>query len=121
MTLFVRYIENNDHEGERWVFWLQKDGNEAALAELEQILETAEAEATAAEGYYEMPYQIPADIEPEAVVDKLVEYAEGGYMDGHNKVRGKLDLTRLRGRSWEGAFDTLYKGGIRNMFKDDTE
>jgi hypothetical protein len=114
---YIRFIETCDHEGERWAFWLQRDGNEAALNELVEIISAAEDAATVAEGYWEPAYQLLGDIEPEAVVDKLVEYAESGYMDDVNKVDGRLDVTGLRNRDWESVFDLLYKGGIKAFFE----
>ncbi|WP_109527287.1 MULTISPECIES: hypothetical protein [Nocardia] len=118
MSDYIRFTEYCDHEGETWAFWLQRDGNEAALNELVEIISAADDAATVAEGYWETAYQLLGDIEPEAVVDKLVEYGESGYLDGVNKVDGRLDVTGLRGRDWESVFDLLYKGGIRDFFKE---
>lgn len=119
MSTFQRYTEHCDHEGEKWTFWLQRDGNEDALAELEQILASLEAAETAARKYFEMPYAMWPDTEPQTIVDKLVEYSDSGYMNSQNKVTGRLDITRLRGKDWEDANDYLYKGGIMDLFTED--
>lgn len=109
MNTFVRFTEDNDWEGERWDFWLQLTGNETELARFAALLKDTEAEET-----YELPYQLYLeDIESEAVVDKLVEYAMPGYMDSANKIVGKFTCPDTLGFD----VDDLYKGGIHKFFK----
>ena len=114
-TVFVRLHEDNDHEGESWNFWLQHTGNEAEMLKLGRMLDEAEAEAD--EVGYDFAYALTTDFEPESVVDKLVEYAEGGYMASHNKVVGAFvcpdDL--------DDYAEDLYKGGIKRHFARSTE
>lgn len=102
--MFVRFHEYNDNEGESWDFWLQLTGNEAEMAKLDRLVsESADDE------YYSLRM---SDVEPESVVDKLVQYAESGYMGAHNKVKGVLTCPDDLG---EDA-DDLYKGGVEALF-----
>lgn len=100
---FVQFTEINDHEGETWHFWLQLDGNEREITKLSDLLDEAAAEAT-----FELDYTLTGNIEPENVVDKLVQYADSGYMATHNKVTGKFTCPEVLGDN----ADNLYKGGI---------
>lgn len=103
---FVRFREYNDWEGESWDFWLQLDGNEAELAKLDQKL------TEYWEGKFDPWYTLHLGyVETEDIVDKLVEYAEEGYMPSANKVVGTFTWSK---------FDTpqgwFYKGGIKDFF-----
>ncbi|MBF6358167.1 hypothetical protein IU449_27090 [Nocardia higoensis] len=105
MTMFRCYSEINDNEGETWDFWLQVDGNEAALEKLGNLLATA-----AVDGYdcYGL-----ADVEVDEVgVDLLVAHAHVGYMASAHKVTGILSVPD----SFE--VDGLYKGGITELFTE---
>lgn len=106
--IFIQFTESNESEGEEWSFWLQYTGNEEAIGNLRDLLDEAE------ENYeYEFDYVLTHNIEPESVVDKLVEYATVGYMASHQKVVGKLVCPDSLG---DGAND-LYKGQIKAHFK----
>lgn len=108
---FTRLQEDNDWEGERWNFWIQLTGNEAEIMKLAGILREEENRTD-----YELPYQLhPYEVEPESVVDKLVEYADPGYMDSQNKITGVFTCPDYLGEDAEN----LYKGGITQYFKND--
>lgn len=108
--LFVRFCEVNDHEGETWTWWLQLDGNKAQFDKLAVLLRNA---ADNGDDMDDLAYVLHLDsVEPEAVVDKLVEYAESGYYAAHNKVAGVFTCPDDPG----GHCDKLYKGGIRDLF-----
>lgn len=100
MTDFVKFTENNDHEGETWNFWLQVDGNEDAIAELRALIADQEDE-----------YELAEETTPESEVDVLVKHTGMGYMRYENKVVGVLTLPDT------DALDDLYKGGIKDFYK----
>lgn len=109
---FVKFIEINDHEGETWVFWLQRDGNEVALNALAAVLSALTRDEDAE--YEDASYQLDLDqSEDEAAVDVMVRHAPHGYLPTFTKVTGRLvipaDLVEV---------DRLYKGGIRGLFGD---
>mgnify|MGYP001103003982 FL=1 len=110
MTTFVRFEEYNDNEGETWNFWLQLDGNGEELDKLLNLLVDVEGECL--EIGRDLAYIFTTNVEPEQIVDKLVEYAEEGYMPSHSKVTGKFTCPDDLG---ENA-DKLYKGGIKDFF-----
>lgn len=106
--LFARYTENNEHEGETWVFWLQYDGNEDALSALDDLIAEAVGDSEPEE------YELDLDtLIPEWEVDTLVKHGGQGYMDYHHKVTGKLTLPSDLGEYLED----LYKGGVKKLFK----
>jgi hypothetical protein len=105
---FVRLHEINEWEGETWDFWLQRDGNEAALERLGELIEDAMQDVE------EPAFKLAlSDVEPESVVNKLVHYAADGYMAAHNKVTGTLTVPDSLGQDAE----KLYKGGIRDFYR----
>lgn len=104
MTSFTPLEEHNDHEGETWTFWLQRDGNEDSLQALSEALSAGNAY------WYAMNLDVAIS---EHDVDVLCEYGGQGYMDYHNKVLGKLEIPD--GVS-DDEFETLYKGGVRGLF-----
>lgn len=108
-TKFVRFIECNDHEGETWNFWLQLTGNEREIGKLELLLREAQEAAP-----FDLDYRLTTSIEPEPVVDKLVEYADesGAYMAAHKKVVGVFRCPDSLGED----LNDLYKGGLRDHF-----
>lgn len=113
MTDFVRFKEYNDHEGERWSWWLQVDGNTEELLKFEAMLDVLKDASE-----FDLDYTLyPEEIEPEEVVDKLVEYAEHNYYPVHNKVPGTFTCPPDLG---EDAYH-LYKGGIVYYFKETTD
>lgn len=99
------FRETNEHEGESWTFWLERDGNEEALLALQTVVEDAR-----------MPYDYPYELNlseslEEDQVNVLCSYSEAGYFYGHNKVVGTLVIP-------EGfAVDDLYKGGVQDLFR----
>lgn len=102
---FTQMIEHNEHEGESWCYWLQVDGNEDALSELDQLIET--------EGVQEY-YELTGITIYEWEVDTLINYGNFGYgyMNQHHKIAGKLDI------SDEEDTDSFYKSGIKDFFKE---
>lgn len=113
MTTFVEFEEINEHEGERWKFWLQFDGNEAEIAKLEQLLSNPEIEG------YELSYIHLEEHE----VDVLVEHGGWGYMNNHNKVKGEFVCPDYEsdhdGMGVQEFCDTMfYKGRIEHWFKE---
>lgn len=105
---FVQFTEINDHEGETWHSWLQVDGNEEQLAKLRTLLAAAEEAAE-----YELEYTLTENVEPQYIVDKLVQYADCGYSRTHNKVTGEFTCPDDLGANEE----LLYKGGVSDFFK----
>lgn len=113
---FVQFTEYNDWEGETWNFWLQLDGNETQLKKLKKFLADNNIEDNPG---YELD-MTPVD---ESEVDILVKHSNGGYMNDHNKVTGKLKLELpeddgTEDWAWEYANDTFYKGQIEDLFHD---
>ena len=106
MTTYALFRETNDHEGESWNFWLERDGNEETLRRLGEMLDAAEEACP-----YDFPYVLDLD---EALtdeqVDLLCEYAEEGYMHSHNKINGTLVVPD------DLVPDDLYKGRIEDLF-----
>lgn len=110
MTRYVKFTENNDHEGESWNFWLPVDGNEQELEVLAVLVATDDEYPE-----YELDLDHPED---ETAVDAFVRRAkqvEGGYMDSDNKVTGVLTVPP------DLDVDKLYKGGIKGLFKAGAE
>jgi hypothetical protein len=106
VTEFVQFIEVNDHEGETWNFWLQRDGNEDAIAELRAALAEMRADDP------ELPYTLADETTPESEVDVLVTHSDSGYMAYETKVVGSCSFPDNLGEDLED----LYKGGIKDYF-----
>lgn len=106
MTTYRRFIENNEHEGETWSFWLQVDGNEETLKLFAEQLDSAQKDR------FDPPYELTGDTLGDHDVDVLAEYGGQGYMDLHTKVAGRLSIPD----EFEHDLDLLYKGGIRDFF-----
>lgn len=105
MRHYVRWTEYNDHEGETWTLWLQRDGNETALEELSRRLAVEVTEEN------EEEFALDLDVVlNEHDVNVLVEHGGEGYAPYHTRVDGRLavppDLDR----------DDLYKRGVRDLF-----
>jgi len=98
MTRFLQYWEINEHEGERWRFWLQLDGNSEAINLLEGLIHDDES------------YLLTDETASEEEVDILVKWSDSGYMQNENKVTGRLVVPE------DFDEDALYKGGIRHLF-----
>lgn len=112
---FVLFTEDNDHEAENWNYWLELKGNEDELGKFADKLRAAltQVKEEADGKYFTFPYTfLPECVEPELIVDKLIEYGESGYADQHQKIEGVFtcpeDLT--------GDCEDLYKGGIKSFF-----
>lgn len=103
--LFTQMVENNQHEGEEWSFWLQVDGNETALADLQDAIEKAGEEET---------YDFTGKTIYEHEVDTLISHGNFGYgyMAQHHKVSGIIKVVD------EFDVDDLYKGNIDRFFED---
>lgn len=121
---FVKLTENNDHEGETWVFWLQLENNEDQLTRLSKIIDLSN------EAGFDEEYEIDLNNKlSESEVDTLVNHCGQGYMSYHNKVTGRLELPDFDDSLFEyeheisdGVFEwleCLYKGGIRELYKNE--
>lgn len=111
---FVKFVENNEWEGETWTHWLQVNGNEDELTKLSNLL--AELELEADEDAEDPPYEL-VDFEQQTLseehVDVLVEHAGGdGTAAAHTKVVGKFVCPDSLG---EGG-RAIYKGDITKHF-----
>ncbi len=110
---FVKFIETNDNEGETWNFWLQLDGNEEQLKQLEAWLGTFDESGEA----YAL-YMTPV---PELEVDILVKHSDQGYMNYENKVTGTFTCPQPteaeQEEGWEWLNDNFYKGDVKRWFK----
>jgi hypothetical protein len=110
--MFVRLREKNEHEGETYHYWLQVNGNEAALQELGEAL---------ADEFFTDEEEFTLRMEPqrpEHEVDVLVAEAEGTYMACSQKFTGRLQWPndQMSIDDWQ---DTLYKGSIKSCFTED--
>lgn len=103
---YLKFSEQNEHEGETWHFYLPIEGNETELGKLRDYLASAEEDAE-----WELAYELGTDPLPEAEVDILVKHADVGYMSQHNKVSGVLATP-----DYEADKDQFYKGGISDHF-----
>jgi hypothetical protein len=105
LTTFVKFRENNENEGETWVFWLQIEGNEDELDLLGYTLDELSTDPEDREWAL-----YPEVVLAEHDVDVLVTHAGHGYMSYHSKVVGSLQVPN--------GFNTdrLYKGGIKKLF-----
>lgn len=106
-SLFVKFTEHNDHEGETWHYWLQWQINQTQIEHLRKLIADNEDQ-----------YELADYVREEDEVDVLVDEADCGYTYSHNKVVGEL-----RGLpesiDWESWDDPFYKGGIRDFFYND--
>ena len=103
---FRKFTEHNDWEGEKWHAFLQVEGNEGAIFELEKVLSHLSEDIgfVLHEGRYD-----------EKTVDTLVEHGDSGYMSQFNKLTGKFTLCDMDEPCTQFA-DEFYKMGIRDMF-----
>lgn len=120
---FVKFEEYNDHEGETWVFFLQVNGNEFRLPELQALVLEVHPEGS------EQWMRLDLDTQyPESEVDTLVRHSPIGYMPTFNKVTGLMkpvvrdELVERYGdedpaEGWL-ELDGLYKGRVQSLFKD---
>ena len=98
---FIQFSEYNDWEGEKWNFWLQNDGNQDEILKLDKLLN---------ESSYK-DYKIHSGLISEEEVDTLVKNSSSGYFNYHNKVIGIFICPEFL------TDETLYKGGIRKLFR----
>lgn len=98
-------VETNEHEGEHWSFWLQLDGNEAAIEGLIFLIQGEDLE-----DQYEFTGVQADDWEVDVLTNKgNFGY---GYMSQHHKVEGKLKLPN------GFQVNDIYKGKIEKFFKE---
>lgn len=109
MSTFVRFVEENDYEGETWTFLIEKPGNGESLAHLEVV---ANSEVDHGESNFIL---YPDDAITEAEAETLVKYAKGqGYMPAFTICRGNLNFTAEQAAGDE-VYDWLHKGGIKSF------
>jgi hypothetical protein len=104
VSTYFRFVEENEHEGASWNFWLLSDGNEAELDRLVQFLDETNTEQ----------YMVAEDELSGTEVDLLTRFTDDNYFPLHNRVDGVLSLPQELD---EGFLEELYKGGIRTFFK----
>jgi len=102
---YVLFEEDNDWEGEVWAFFIPYEGNEDQLTKLENLIDGA--------GPYAV-YLAKEDRYTKKEVKKHVRHATEGYLDSHNRVRGKL-CKLPESVDWDSE-DPFFKGGIRAFF-----
>ena len=113
---FVKFTEHNDNEGEDWNFWLQLDGNEPQLKELQAWLGTFDD--------YGDGYELDMTPVDESEVDVLVKHTGQGYMNYENKVTGTFTCPQPKEQNkeeeegWDWLNNNFYKGGIAGHFKN---
>lgn len=118
---YIKLTENNDWEGETWYFFLQQEGNEEAIAYLQDELSDDELS---------WQYEINTNPIPENEVDVLVKHFGGdtsGYMPLVTKFKGYVDLARLKKyvqdgedeKDWgQNLLQALNKGGLSDYIKE---
>jgi hypothetical protein len=107
--MFVRLREDNENEGENYDYWLQVDGNEEALEELNEVLD---------DEFFDGEFTLRMEVKrPEYEVDLLVEEAFDGYMESCQKFTGRLEWPSDQ-MSLEDWQDAIYKGSIKDFFKE---
>lgn len=110
---FVKFTEHNENEGESWLFWLQLDGNEEQLRQLQSWIGTFDDDGE----FYEL------DMTPveEAMVDFAVRHINNTtYINENNKVTGYFICPEVtpsdEGDGIEWLIDHFYKGNIERNF-----
>lgn len=98
---YYEFVENNDHEGESWSFYVPL--TEEEYLHLQNVLSNFTQE---------QPYVLEEDEISEKDVDKLVKKSKSGYMPFHNKCSGsKVALLAVTFEDIEDD-DPFYKGNI---------
>lgn len=100
--LFVKFVEENEWEGETWCFYIPIDGNGDALMDLEEAISDLDG-FVISDKYY-----------TEDEVDLLVSNTDTGYIDLHNKLDGVLNIDELY---FGDVTSKLYKGGLRKLIQ----
>ena len=111
---FVKFTEHNEWEGESWNFWLQLDGNEKELKELQAWLGTFDDDGEV--------YELDMTPVEEDKVDFVVQNVDGtDYLHENTKVTGVFTCPSFTDDSdkegWEQLNDHFYKGEIASHFK----
>ena len=96
-----------DWERETWRFYIPIARNKDAVKYLRGRFENMGEEY----------FKIVGEWMPENEVDILVKHTFSGYMDQHNKLKGKINLERLKEFNDEDLEGDLYKGGIEKFLK----
>lgn len=111
MKHYRRFYERNEHEGEKWNFWLQTDGNELELEKLMQLLEECLPKS------HPLRYELTDTVIPGYQVDVLVNHGNdnSGYLPNHTKVSGKF-MCPAQPADIEALDELFYKGGIKALF-----
>jgi hypothetical protein len=111
---YTPLIENNDHEGETWTWWIQVEGNESTL----DLIRGTLAECRSESEYFEK-YDLPEWPNGDRITDEqlavLRRWSDGGYYRAHNPVYGVLVPPSEFFDSTISPFDrldSLYKGGV---------
>lgn len=113
MSTYAKFTENNEWEGEEWHFYIPIEGNEGALRELLDALESIGGEEE------DSKYELDLTPIPENEVDILVKHTDSGYMDCHNKLSGVLTFKPDTLEDLKGTDkDPFYKGEIREFMKE---
>lgn len=114
MTRYVKFLEENDWEGEEWTLWLQLDGNEAALYDLDLALRNPTPNDNVQDDESPSSYGLYLDVQlNEHEVDVLVEHGGSGYMALHTRVDGVLRVPTDLASDLDSY---LYKGAVRRLF-----
>jgi len=103
---FIKFTESNQHEGERWHFYVPYHGNEEAVEKIKRYIAEKEEEL-------DYIYYFSDELIDEHEVDILVKHTDSGYMDQHNKLEGKLVVPEDVG----DINELLYKAGIKTLMK----
>jgi hypothetical protein len=111
---YTPLIENNDHEGETWTWWIRVEGNEGVL---DLINDTILAARDVSEYFEE--YDLPEWPNGDRITDEqlavLLRWSDGGYYRAHNPVYGRLVLPNDFFDPEFGIFErheSLYTGGL---------
>lgn len=99
---YIKFTENNDHEGETWHFYILS--GDPLLSQVKAAMEPPPDDECALDPD---AYRLDEEPIPESHVDVLVRHSGGGYMPRHNKVTkivGRVDGKAL-------TYGDLYKGG----------
>lgn len=113
---FVRFTEQNDHEGESWSFYLPYETE----ADINAVLSVKFIVERLTEDDDDSSYYLALDnIIFEHEVDALVRLGGYGYMDYHNKIDSPFNEFKCINVSEMEIFalgEFLYKGGIKLLY-----
>ena len=103
---YVVLVENNDWEGEEWLFYLEREGNEK---EIELLSENVDGNS------YGFSLE-DCDLTLEEIEFLIENDSHEGYMSRHNLCEGKLNFEDLD-FSDPDVWDSFYKGQITNFLE----